>query len=285
MAQEIFDKSPVEPAHPGIIALQEDLVSIYQFIRQNYQAGIDQKFDEVSKQIGFVVATAVPVAVEVGEKGAIKSATLSAKNLQGTLFDGIVKTMSLKEIPARGGKFVNPGTYNIYLLWYPALKLKFRTEWMEPAHLAAHWKEPAHPGVAWKEPVHTGVAWKEPVHAGVGWKEPVHFKPGEIAASIQGELASRFAGRVGGHGEPVHWFDPGYVIAAEEAILIHAIDEVYPELRLADRVTTSRQAARGFVPPEVHEPAHFRQIERALESEKGSDIAKEIQAVLKKYGY
>jgi hypothetical protein len=119
----------------------------------------------------------------------------------------------------------------------------------------------------------------------VGWKEPVHFKPGDIAASIQGELASRFAGRVGGHGEPVHWFDPGYVIAAEEALLISAIDEVYPELRLADRVAFSRQASRGIVPPEVHEPAHFRQLERALESAKGGDIAKEIGAILKKYGY
>lgn len=275
MAQ-VFDKSPVEPAHPVLLTLYDDLIAIYRFIRENYQAAIDEKFDEVSRQIGFVVATATPVAVEIGEKGAFKSVALTSKNLQGTLFEGLTKTLKdPKNIPATGGKFVSPGTYNIYLLWYPALKLKFRTEWMEPAHFATHWKEPAH----------FGVAWKEPVHAGVGWKEPVHFKPGEIAASIQGELASRFAGRVAGHGEPVHWFDPGYVIAAEEAVLINAIDEVYPELRLADRVAFSRQVARGFVPPEVHEPAHFRQLERALESEKGADIAKEITAILKKYGY
>jgi hypothetical protein len=285
MAQ-VFDKSPVEPAHPVLLTLYDDLIAIYRFIRENYQAAIDEKFDEVSRQIGFVVATATPVAVEIGEKGAIKSATLTSKNLQGTLFEGLTKTFKTpKNIPATGGKFVSPGTYNIYLLWYPALKLKFRTEWMEPAHLATHWKEPAHPGVAWKEPAHFGAAWKEPVHAGVGWKEPVHFRPGEIAASIQGELASRYAGRVGGHGEPVHWFDPGYVIAAEEAVLINSIDEVYPELQLANRVAFSRQVARGFVPPEVHEPAHFRQLERALESEKGADIAKEIGAILKKYGY
>ena len=285
MAQ-IFDKSPVEPAHPVLLTLHDDLVAIYRFIRENYQSAIDQKFDEVSKQIGFVVATAAPVAVEIGDKGAIKSVTLSAKNLQGTLFEGLAKSVGPKEIPTTGGKAVSPGTYNIYLLWYPALKLKFRTEWMEPVHLATHWKEPAHRGVAWKEPVHAGgVPWKEPVHPGVGWKEPVHFKPGEIAASIQGELASRFTGRVPGYGEPVHWFDPGYVIAAEEAILISAIDEVYPELRLANRVAFSRQAARGFVPPEVHEPAHFRQLERALESPKGADIANEISAILKKYGY
>jgi len=200
---QIFDKSPVEPAHPVLLTLHDDLVALYRFIRENYQTAIDQKFDEVSKQIGFVVATAAPVAVEIGDKGAIKSVTLAAKNLQGTLFDGLTKTVGPKEIPATGGKVVSPGTYNIYLLWYPALKLKFRTEWMEPAHLAAtHWKEPAHPGVVSK-PVAAGVPWKEPVHPGVGWKEPVHFKPGEIAASIQGELASRFTGRVPGYGSLV----------------------------------------------------------------------------------
>ena len=263
----IFDKSPIEPAHPGVVALHDDLVNIYRFIRENYQTSIDQKFDEVSKQIGFVVATTVPVAVEVGENGALKSVTVSAKNMQGTLFEGVAKTLSsAKAIPTAAGKHVAPGTYNLHLLWYPALKLRFRTEWMEPVH----------PGTGWKEPVHFG---------GSGWKEPVHVKPSEIAASIQGELATSFVGRVGGHGEPVHWFDPGYVIAAEEAVLIHAIDEVYPELRLADRVSASRQAARGFVPPEVHEPAHFQQLEKALESEKGGQIAKELAALLRRYGY
>ena len=275
MAKAIFDKSPVEPAHPGIIALYDDLVAIYRFIRDNYQSTIDQKFDEISRQIGFVVATAVPVSVEVGDKGGIKSFALTSKNLQGTLFEGLTRTVKgAKEMTTTAGKTVNPGTYNLYLFWYPALKLRFRTEWMEPAHLPAHWKEPAHFGTA---------TWKQGVHP--EWTEPVHFRPGQITAAIEGELASRFVGKVGGHGEPVHWFDPGYVIAAEEAVLINAIDEVFPELRLADRVTVSRQMARGIVPPEVHEPAHFRQLERALDSEKGAEIAKEIGAILKKYGY
>jgi hypothetical protein len=42
--------------------------------------------------------------------------------------------------------------------------------------------------------------------------------------------------------------------------LISVIDEVYPELRLVDRVSAFRQAARRAVLPEVMEPAHFRQI-------------------------
>jgi len=277
MARAIFDRSPVEPAHPMIVALHDDLVAIYQFIRQNYQEQIDQRFDEVSRAIGFVVATTVPTAVEVGEKGTIKSSAVGAKHLEGTVFERVAKVLSSeKPIPPNAaGKHVNPGTFNLRLLWYPALNLKFRTEWMEPAHFPAHWKEPAHPSTAWKEPAHPSTAWKE----------PAHFAPGDIAASIRAEIASRFIGKVPGYGEPVHWFDPGYVIAAEEAVLIDAIDEVYPELRLADRVASSRHAFWRFVRPEVKEPAHFLQLEKALESEKGREIAAEVAAILRRYGY
>jgi hypothetical protein len=80
-----------------IVALHDDLVAIYQFIRQNYQAQIDQRFDEVSRQIGFVVATTVPTAVEVGEKGAIKSAAVGAKHLEGTIFERVAKVLSSEE--------------------------------------------------------------------------------------------------------------------------------------------------------------------------------------------
>jgi len=250
-----------------IVALHDDLVAIYQFIRQNYQAQIDDRFDAVSRQIGFVVATTLPTAVEVGEGGAIKSVAVGAKHLEGTVFERVADVFSYeKPIPPNAaGKHVTPGTFNLRLLWYPALNLKFRTEWMEPAHFPTHWKEPAHPSTA--------------------WKEPAHFTPGDIAASIRSEIANRFIGRVPGYGEPVHWFDPGYVIAAEEAVLIDAIDEVYPELRLADRIASSRQAFRRFVRPEVKEPAHFLQLEKALESEKGREIAAEVAAVLRRYGY
>ena len=140
---------------------------------------------------------------------------MGADNLKGTLFEKIGSVLSTKDsIPGK----VAAGKYRIYLLWYPALKLKLRTDFMEPAHLTA-WKEPAHPGAG-------------------------------FLGSLQAEISTRYVGKVPFHGEPVHWFDPGYVIAAEEAILIHAIDEVYPELRLADRITAGRQAARIRVRPE-----------------------------------
>jgi hypothetical protein len=46
-------------------------------------------------------------------------------------------------------------------------------------------------------------------------------------------------------------------IAASDRILIEAIDTVYPDLRLAERVSLTRKLVR----PEVMEPAHFRKEE------------------------
>ena len=242
-----LDRNPQEQAPPMLVALHEYLVAIYQFIREKYQAKIDETFDAVSRQVGFVVTTTVPVDIEIGKDRKIVSVTMGADNLKGSLFEKVGDLLSTKE--AVPGK-VAAGKYRIYLLWYPALKLKLRTDFMEPAHLTA-WKEPAHPG---------------------------------LQGTLQAE-ASRYVGRVPHIGEPVHWFNPGYVIPAEEAILIHAIDEVYPELRLADRISAGRQAARAVLRPGIREPAHFRQLDKALESEQGQNIAAEISAVLRRYGF
>ncbi len=241
---------PSEQAPPMLVSLNDNLIAIYTFIRDNYQSKIDEAFDEVSRQIGFVVTTAIPVDIEVGDNLKLKSVTVGADNLKGTLFEKITSAVSTKG--ALPGK-VAAGKYRVYLLWYPALKLKLRTDFMEPAHFTA-WKEPAHPGLG-------------------------------ILSSLQSEISSRYVGKVPFHGEPVHWFDPGYVIAAEEAVLIHAIDEVYPDLRLAERVTAARQAARVPVRPEIPEPAHYRQLEQALESEKGPSVVAELKAILRKYGF
>jgi hypothetical protein len=55
-----------------------------------------------------------------------------------------------------------------------------------------------------------------------------------------------------------HWFDPGLLLSAQDAITISVIDEVYPEIRLADRVAVTRESLRRRVFPEVQEPAHFQ---------------------------
>jgi hypothetical protein len=109
-------------------------------------------------------------------------------------------------------KGVSPGKYQLYLVWYSALKLKLRKDWLEP----------------------------------------VHYLREELAESVSG--AARVRPEVQ---EPAHWFVPSATLAPEEKVLISVIDEVYPELRLAERIANTRQALRG-VRPEVMEPVHFR---------------------------
>ncbi len=123
----------VEPVHPMAVRLYSDLVTIYRFVKDNYQKEIDAAFDRASQQIGFVVTTTVPVMLEVGEGGAIKSLSMGSESLKNTPFE--------KEIPAvfdlkKNGEnklSVSPGVYNLALFWYEAVKLRLRTDWMEPA--------------------------------------------------------------------------------------------------------------------------------------------------------
>lgn len=261
-----IDRSHMEPAHPMVVTLHDSLVAIYKLIREKYQAKIDATFDEISRQIGFVVTTTVPAQVEIGNNGKIKSVDVPP-SLKGTLFEKVAGTIGSDSV----GK-VEAGSYPVYLLWYPALKLRLRTDWIEPAHLG--------PGV------------REPAHLSPGVREPAHFVPGVR--------------------EPAHWFDAGTAISGEEAILINAIDEVYPELRLVDRVSAARQAGRTFGPgvrepahlaaalrPGVREPAHFipgvrepahlattlgpgvREPAHFFESQ----FAIELSALLKKFGF
>lgn len=168
MATETFARLRdwVEPAHPAIIKLQDDLKAIYTHLRNNYQKQIDAAFDDISRQIGFVVTTTIPVTLEVGDKGAIKTFALAAEHLKGTLFDrGLTGALEkLKREPLPG---VSAGVYNFYLIWFDALNLKLGTHWMEPAHPPAQFaqeirtqrvsqvrpevREPAHwfdPGIA-----------------------------------------------------------------------------------------------------------------------------------------
>lgn len=207
----------VEPAHPGVIKLHDDLFTIYTLLRRQYQGAIDSAFDSVSRQIGFVVTTTLPVVLDVGEKG-VRSISVGAEHLKGTIFEReFLEALN----PLVSGKpqpdpWVPEGTYSLYLIWFAALKLKLRTDWMEPAH----------------------------------------FFRGGLITPTRVESATRVRPEVM---EPAHWFDPGRAIAVDEAALISVIDEVYPELRLVDRVAAYRQAARRAVLPEVMEPAHFRQ--------------------------
>lgn len=217
-----FPPVPPEPAHPTVVKLFDDLVAILKFLRDKFQPAIDQAFDRASRELGFVVTTTVPIVIEVAERGKVTKIRMGSENLEGTLFDRAL-TAALKplyETPLPAD--ISAGTHKLYVLWYDALKLKLRTHWMEPAHV---------PQDLWAIP--------RP------WQEPAHV-PGDLWAELPRGLPTPWQ-------EPAHWFDPGSLIAAEESVLITAIDEVYPELRLADRISSYRSRVVGA--PGVQEPA------------------------------
>ena len=201
-----------EPAHPGIIELHDDLVAILSLIRDKYQSAIDKAFDAVSRQIGFVVTTTLPVVIEVAEGGKISGAKMGAKNLQDTIFErgfkDVLAPLTGQQIPS-----VAPGAYKLHLIWLAALKLRLPCEWCEPAHLAFS----------------------------------AQVRPASSAALFDfGPI------------EPAQWFDPGLMVSVEDAVLIQALDEVYPQLKLIERIGQIRAALRTRVGPHVLEPAHLQ---------------------------
>lgn len=259
----------VEPAHPMVVKFHDTLVAIYTRIRDKYQGRIDEAFDSVSKDIGFVVGTTLPIILTLGAKGKVERIALGAEHLKGTLFDKGFKSCLeslVADDPIPLGK---PGEYRLPLIWHSALKIRLRLDWMEPAHfpgrLGRHCKR-------WKL-VPQGTDWLEPAHRPWqlrcvewefdwppwDWLEPAHVPP-EVM-------------------EPAHWFDPGLEVAWQERIVVAVIDEVYPDLRLAGLIASTKAHVRRWADPEVMEPAHFRQRELPAE------VRAEIEAVLKRHGY
>jgi hypothetical protein len=74
--------------------------------------------------------------------------------------------------------------------------------------------------------------------------------------------------------EPAHWFEPG-LAAVQDKVVIAAIDEVYSDLRLAERIASVKVAVR----PEVMEPAHFQRQELPAE------VMAEIETIMRRHGY
>ena len=73
------------------------------------------------------------------------------------------------------------------------------------------------------------------------WIEPAHFRA-SLGASLQATVAGSLASQLNlGVRESAHWFDAGISIDVEEEILCAAIDEVYSDLKLAERVAVARR--------------------------------------------
>jgi len=241
----------VEPAHPAIVEHFNDLVAIYTHIRDQFQKPIDAAFDKVSRQIGFVVTCTIPVTLELTGDGVLKSVNVAAEHLKGTLFEKELLAVITPQSKKLDSWKVSPGKYNLYFIWYDALKLKLHTDWMEPAHVSIV------KGLTETETSRISAARTQEALAQVHWDVR----------------------------EPAHWFNPNITIELEEAVLIEAIDQVYADLHLVERVAFYRRTASQAVLPDVQEPAHYRRIIELLQSEKGSDLGKDLATVLKRYGY
>jgi hypothetical protein len=199
-----------EPAHPMILEDLEDLIAIYELIHAG-QEQIDKAFDQVSRQIGFIVVTTLPIVVTVGEKGTVTGVEIGSENLKGTLFqkDVIEKCLaplSGKSVFRRKTKApVAPRGYNLLLVWEEALALKLRTDWMEPAHA---------------------------------------IKPPSSGRPVTGTAKYKITWEAY---EPAHWFDADFVLDAGEKLQIQAIDAVYTSLKLSDRISMLRNSQRGMM--------------------------------------
>jgi len=200
--------------------LQPTVIRLFNSLTQVYrimrdrQKEIDAAFDRAAAQIGFVVTSTLPVRVEVAEEGAVKGISLDGAALRGTIFE---KELSgfLEGFRKVPFSGVPAGKYRFYLIWFDALNLKLRCDWCEPAHVLQGW-------------LGSIMAQRASVTA---------------AALVAPEVI-----------EPAPWFDPGAVIAVEDGLVIMAIDEVYPELRLADRISAGRLAIAQFAFRGRYEP-------------------------------
>ena len=89
------------------------------------------------------------------------------------------------------------------------------------------------------------------------WLEPA--QPGTVLGT--GDLQVQAFKRPPGTQEPAHFLDATIQLTAEDTIVIAAIDQVYPELRLAERIAAARTATRSVrVNPNVQERVQFRQV-------------------------
>lgn len=229
-------RPPPEPAHVSVIRQYEDLVAILRHLREGQEA-IDQAFDRVASQIGFVFATTLPVTVTMHEGGKMERAALRGEHLQGTLFEKELMPVLEEQLnrPIRGAKegSLQRGSHDFYVIWYEALKLKLGAINFRPP------PEPAHFNVA-------DLAQNLTQNLAQTFRPPPEPAHPALTAGLADKLAGRLAGSLAGiifrpPPEPAHWFDPGALISEREQLLIVALDEVYGELKLLERINSFRQ--------------------------------------------
>jgi hypothetical protein len=248
-----------EPVHPMIIGLYDDLIKIYKFIKENHQQALDAAFDNASKEIGFVVTTTIPVTLQIGESGNIESIKIGPESLKDTIFEkelnNVFKIIRDSKIP----ETVKTGSYNIVVFWYDAMKLKLRKDWLEPAHSPLEirreltglskinniYNYPPYHAEMVQNPIYEDARRSEEISyfSGRHWLEPAH--PPWMTEEIRStnEVRPVFEAH-----EPAQWIDKMSLISIENSVLISAIDEVYPELKLSETIRSA--PTRQFSNPE-----------------------------------
>jgi len=181
----------VEPAHPVLVQRFDDFIDIYRFIKEAIQLEVDATFDKVSQQIGFVVSTTLPVTFQIAGEGKLERIEFTGKNLQGTVFEREFAPLFKKITGKQIGK-IAAGSYNLFLLWHEALKLKLKADWIEPAHYRDFQIDTIQPAVAQELAGQLNPGVREPAHfraiiediinvqvgrkLGPGVREPAHFR-------------------------------------------------------------------------------------------------------------
>jgi hypothetical protein len=233
MPQNVPRRPPYweEPAHPGLVQHYGDLLALYGAIREKLQPQIDKAFDDVARSIGFVVAVTLPVAVTVDDKGGVTGVAIGGEQFKGTLFDREL-THAFAPLVGHPIAGVGAGTYNIYAFWQAALTLLLQHHALGQAPSGSATASGA-PKPATPEPA--------PWYRAPGIREPAHF----LDARIQ--------------------------VAPDDSVLISAIDQAYPELRLHERISAARIATQAFkVPWQVEEMVPFPWFLDQLKSSRGN---------------
>lgn len=225
MADQTRFRPPPEPAHISVVRHFEDLIAILKHLRE-VQVEIDRAFDDIASKVGFVFTTTMPVTMEVEEGGKIGEISLGGEHLRGTLFSEAllpVVSKQLQSFPEGRESRLHKGRYEFYVIWYDALRLKLGSITFRPP------PEPAHFHLSDE---FAGITFRPP-------PEPAHYAPGGGLTE-----SAHDAQRLGGFRpppEPAHWFDRGSLVSELDQVLIVALDEVYGELRLLDRISSIRQ--------------------------------------------
>ena len=262
----------VEPAHVRQFENYEVLVAIYRHVRENYQEKIDAAFDAASKEIGFVVATALPVDIEIGERGVIKSLKFTDANMENTIFDRHV-LIQAKEMNKQVIEGVKPGIYPIQLLWFDALRIKFKVDWVEPAHFRVF----DHLFKVRREMI---PFVREPAHHG---PEELIDRDFQILVSILDTVypelcfADRLSMQRKAAQELMSFDGNGHGNGHAGAHLRH---EGLESAQIANRLNLYLDRIRHR---EWVEPAHFRQ--KITDVDMTREFISELGSVLEKYGY